>query len=187
MILYHGTDYESALSIMDNGFNNPNTVWLCSEADKTYLVEEKGDNGEALRFAFEAGQIAAANKGSTYSSVGIIRIEMSDETADEELYPDNSCENMTDCWQIDSDRLNQLADEGKVIISLGICENAYNPNLRPFYLATLSSEHYKAVDDPQLEEAIEIVSRCGDFPLEDVIGYLEVDSFDEIFKYKITA
>ena len=154
---YHGTDYESALCILTAGFNAPSSIWLNSELTKTYFVSPDA-NPEAINFAIDAAFIAAAYKNTISPHLAILVLEIDDS----ETFPDDSDESMEkDCIQIDSKYLNELINSGKASLTAKVLENAYNPYLRPCYLAYIYDRHNDAMsfEDEKFESAVKYMSR----------------------------
>ena len=144
MIYYHGTSLQAANSILKTGFNNVTTIWSCSVPTNTYLIQADSDyydKNEALMFAIEAGQIASAMTDTHDTDIVVFEFEMSDETADDNLLPDTSCEGSDGCWCIPDKTLNKLIQIGAVKMRTKCLKNMYIPYLRAFYLANLSKTY----------------------------------------------
>lgn len=156
MTLYHGTNYEAAMNIIENGFESPDTIWSCSEDTMTYFIRETDDEYYALQFAIDAAKISAAHFNSQSTAICVFKIEISDDIFDDEFLPDISCENMNDCYCIESDRLNKLVDTSVIKMSLLRISDAYNMWLRPFYLTGLSE--YYVCNDATLERAMNCIN-----------------------------
>lgn len=155
MLFYHGTSLESAKNIMRYGFCNTIKTWQCSQADKIYMVAADDrfyDCSEAVLFALEAGQIAAAVQGSNETSVAVFEFDISDDIAEDYFLPDVSCESMDGCWCINTDTLNKLIKEHKINMRVKVLQDAYTPYLRIMYLAYLKNT-YVIYKDDKLEEA----------------------------------
>lgn len=164
----HGTDYESALSIMANGFSTAEpTVWTCSDPDLLYVRDSKADGAEF--FTVESGQIAAAYKDSKSTKIGIIKITMTEELAEELVAEDDSCPNMDGCYQIDIDELNRHLSDGSVSVRADIRKDAYIPYFRAFYLAPLCLD-YLQINDPLLLTAMNIINQSQVF-MEEIYDY----------------
>lgn len=167
----HGTDYESALDIVKNGFrSNKSTVWTCSNADMLYVRD--ADNEDTEYLTIEAGQIAAAYRGSNSTRIGVIAIEMSDELADEIVEDDNSCENTEGCYQILIDDLMTYLKTGDIKVTIEVYDDAYVPYMRAFYLSNLNSE-YLQIKDNLLLQAMRVLSNNSVY-IEDIFMYGEV-------------
>lgn len=154
MLFYHGTSLESAKNIMKYGFCTPRKTWWCSESNKIYIVaadDKIRDCNEAVLFALEEGQIAAAVQGSSETSIAVFEFDIPENIADEELLPDISCENMEGCWCIDADTLNELSKEHKINMRVKILQDAYTPYLRVLYLTHLNPT-YVVYEDDKLEQ-----------------------------------
>ena len=162
MIYYHGTSYEAAMNIIKDGFNSPDTIWSCSDDCNTYIIHDKYfddddyDEYEAVEFAISAARISAAYTNSKSDHIAIIIFDIPEDIAESYVLQDSSCENMPDCYQIDSDDLNDLMDKDKIAVQVRIFENSYNQWLRPFYLAGLN-KNYMCIKDPALDAAVEII------------------------------
>lgn len=186
--LYHGTSYEAAIDIIHNGFKSPDTIWSCSELEKTYFVKSKCDDDEdydidrddAVMFAVDASKIAAAHFDSKSTSTFLFELKMSDEIFDEEMSPDISCENADGCWCINSKTLNELISDGTVIMTAYILKDSYNPWLRPFYLYDLS-EYYKT-DDEVLRKVMTCLrqSNVMDSMCDYLFGYSGIEIYTEV-------
>lgn len=119
MKFYHGTDLASGLEIMKNGFHPQNQVFNCSDEEMVYMAGENmnyWDNEstqfeelQAVEFAVEAAQIASADKNSMERDVIVFEIEMDESLVE----PDDSCDGMSDCYQIEATALNQYLLNGK--------------------------------------------------------------------------
>lgn len=167
----HGTDYESALDIVRNGFrSDKSTIWTCSNANMLYVRD--ADDEEAEYLTIEAGQIAAAYNGSNSTCIGIIVIEMSDRLADKIIEDDISCENTDGCYQIFIEDLMEHLKKGNIRVTAKIYGKAYVPYMRAFYLSNLSS-NYMQIKDGLLSQAIKIISGNGIY-IEDIFMYDEV-------------
>lgn len=178
LIYYHGTSYEAMLSIIQNGFNAPDTIWGASDMNDTYVIsaEPEERQSENLEFAIYVGTTAAAKIGSNYPDIAIIRLEF-DEYADLELIEDA----LPYCYSISSSLLNDLIEEGHVKLSIGIMENVYNQYLRPHYLTKLDTRLF---DDPVLIDAIDAIkSTEQDINVHD--RYAPASSFEELKQYTV--
>ena len=166
MLFIHGTDYESAMNIVNNGLmSGHNTVWSCSRDDMLYCrksQDEDGDENEYL--CIESGQIAAAYKNSMSTCIGIVNIDIPDDIADDIVEDDNSCENTYGCYQILIDDILENLD--KIKISVDIYGESYVPYLRPFYISNVS-EQYMVINDPLLKTAIDVIQKSSSF-LEEI-------------------
>lgn len=178
----HGTDYESAMSIVANGLTtDKKTIWTCSRKDMLYVRDS--DNEDAEFLTVESGQIAAAYKDSKSTNIGIVEITMSDELADELVEDDNSCEYTDGCYQIDIDTLNEYIQNGMISIRIVIRKDAYIPYLRAFYMSHLSLD-YMQIDDSTLMYAIEIIAQNGIF-IDEMLEYGDVEATYEIKTSKV--
>lgn len=167
--LYHGTDSESADMIIEKGFKNPDSIWSCSDIRKTYVVKRNDyfddeendyfDCSDAFYFALETAQIAAAHKDSRKTDVSIFRMQMTDEIFEDNFLPDLSCENMENCYCIDSEDLTQLIKSGQITLTRFTVFDAYNQYLRAVFLSRLSP--YYIVKEPLLEDAIDKIKACA--------------------------
>lgn len=169
MILLHGTTYDAFQKIILNGFKDADPVWICSNPNKTYLVAV-GDHyqtDEAVRIAYEAGQIAAAKSNTHCEDIVVFIFDFPDDIADKELYNDISCENTEGFYEINNDTLNKLIDAGKISYDTKTIEHAYIPWLRPFYLAYLNRENIEL--DDKLTSVCEKIRSSG------------IEMYDEIF------
>lgn len=151
MKYYHGTNYDSGLNIMKNGFEHNTTIWNCSNKNLTYLISEEYDDGPytsdkpepndipAFRFATGAAQIAAANSNQLTDQLFVFEFDINENIP---LDEDISCSNMYDCYQIDNKTLNEHIINGDIKINIYLLNKAYVPYLRIFYLKDLSTEFY---------------------------------------------
>lgn len=190
-ILYHGTTMENTIRMIGSNFSSivDETVWNCSDDDMLYMVEKAfdGEENQGLRVAAEAAQIAAAYLGSESSDLVALKLEIPEFMFDEAyVSEDDSCDNMYGCWQIEQNNLEKSCSFGcpteeKIGISVIVLHNAYNRELRPFYLP--ENELLKDLDDQLLAEAVHAVHTSGgiDGIYEDIIGVW--DSEEELGKY----
>lgn len=167
-VFFHGTSMESAMTILNEGFDDcVNTIWSCSDDTKLYLRELKQDSEEddwcedPKYLCIESGKIAAAIQGSQSTSIALFRFEMDEEIADEYVEADDSCENMEDCFQIDKSDLEKLISEGKIKCTLLESKDAYIPYMRVFYLTGVINNDYMDIDDDLLYRSVEIVSKTN--------------------------
>lgn len=179
MKYYHGTDMESGLNIIKSGkFGADATVWNCTSNTTTYVVSEEYDDDPdcAIRFAVEAGQIAAADKDS--KSVNIMIFEF--ESSPDNFLPDCSCENMYDCYEIENDDLNKLIENGEIKMRVLIAEDAYEPYMRIFYLKNLVSNSYYDFADKRLEEVCKNIEKWDSiFFIDEFLGvYSNLTEYD---------
>ena len=178
----HGTDYESAMSIVANGLTTEKkTVWTCSRKDMLYVRDSEKEEAEFL--TVESGQIAAAYKDSKSTNIGLVKITMSDELADELVEDDNSCEGTDGCYQIDIDALNEYVQKGAISITVVIRKDAYIPYLRAFYLSHLSLD-YMQIDDSTLMYAIKIIAQNGIF-IDEMLEYGDIEATYEVKASKV--
>lgn len=162
----HGTSYESAMNILQNGFMDAAKIWDCSMPGIMYFRElpsETEDNYEDSRSdayftAITNGQVAAAYNDSHDTRIGVVVLTMSDELADDIVECDISCENANDCYQIDIDELNKYVNSGNITAKIEIYANAYIPYIRPFYLLDSNSNKYMSIPDKNLKNVIDILN-----------------------------
>lgn len=150
MKYYHGTSYNSGLQILQNGFESGHKIWSCSDSNKIYLVSEKFDNENiiitdfeqkpAVRFATESAQIAAAHVNQKSEDVIVFEFDVND---DVNFSPDMSCINMPDCYEVETNVLNQLICNGVIKMTAYKMKKAYTPYLRVFYLYSLDTNYYR--------------------------------------------
>lgn len=190
-ILYHGTTMENAIRMVGSNFSSivDETVWNCSDNDMLYMVEKDydGEENEGLRIAAEAAQIAAAYLGSESSDLVVLKLEIPESMFDEaDVTEDNSRGNMYGCWQIEQNDLEKSCSfvcptEKEIGVSVIVLHNAYNRELRPFYLP--GNDLLKDLDDQLLAETVHAVHTSGviDDIYKDIIGVW--DSEEELGKY----
>lgn len=173
MIFIHGTDYDSAMSIVKDGLiNGHDTIWTCSRDDMIYCRKQYDDEEDNTFYCIESGQIAAAYKNSMSTKIGILLIDIPDELVEEIVEEDNSCENMYGCYQI---LISDILDnKDKIKLSMNIHKDAYVPYLRPFYLSN-ACENYMTIDDQLLQRAIDIIHDSAAY-IEDIFYYGEVET-----------
>ena len=121
MKYYHGTNYSAAMSIIQNGFKESDTIWNCSYPDYTYLYPVNYDNFDettddplespAFQNAIESGQIAAATVNDLCPVVVVFELDIPD---DAEIYEDTSCENSTDTYEMENCELNAGIKNGSI-------------------------------------------------------------------------
>ncbi len=164
-ILYHGTTMENAITMLGSNFSSivDETVWNCSDDGMLYMVDRDydGEENNGLRFAAEAGQIAAAYLGSKSSDLVVLKFEIP-EYMFEQTYiaEDDSTDNMYGCWQIEQSQLEKSFSIGcpeneEIGVSVIVLHNAYNRELRPFYIPWNS--FLKDIDDPVLRDAVSAI------------------------------
>lgn len=190
-ILYHGTTMENAIAMVGSNFSSivDETVWNCSDDDMLYMVEKDydGEENEGLRFAAEAAQVAAAYLGSESSDLVVLKFEIPEAMFDDAtVSEDDSCDNMYGCWQIEQNDLEKSCSFGcptekEIGVSIIVLHNAYNRELRPFYLP--ENDFLKDLDDQLLAEAVHAVhvSDAVNRIYDDVISVW--DSEEELGKY----
>ena len=163
----HGTSYESAMNILQNGFQDvEQKIWDCSGYG--YMYFRDADSEEAQFMAISNGQIAAAYTNSKETYIAVIVLEMSDELSDEIFEEDLSCENMYDCYQVEINTLNKFIASGDIKAKIQFFDEAYIPYLRPFYLNHITN-HMK-ISDKLLQDAIAVINR-SDVYLEEIFDY----------------
>ncbi len=183
---YHGTTMECARSILKNGFDNEtDTVWNCSDCDKLYVRDENhsnwdNDSNECVFFTVESAQIAAAFKNSQDTSVAVFKFYVANDVAEDYFFEDDSCENMSGCFQIEKSDLVDLIKKGLVRCELYEAKNAYIPYLRVFYLRSFIDSPYMFIGDRLLRQAIELVN-TGDCFIEELSCY---DSLELVCEYE---
>lgn len=160
----HGTDYESAQNILANGLlTDKDTIWTCSDCDMLYVRDmDDEDDDNTLDLCIESGQLAAAYKDSKDTRIGVIRIEMDDDIAEQIVETDDSCENTWGCYQIMIDDLNDLLEAGKIRMHVDIYEDSYVPYLRVFYLSC-APKTYLDFNDDLLVRALDMVNKASIF------------------------
>lgn len=178
--LFHGTDYESAVDILQNGLREDvDTVWTCSRDDMLYMRktdEYEDDPYEIEYLSIVSGQIAAAYKGRNDTRIAILVLEMPDDLAEKIVEIDDSIDTCT-CDNIVRERtyqalkcdINDGIKNGQIKASINVYDNAYVPYLRPFYLVSLSHE-YMVIEDQKLEDAMNVIRKSDAF-------------IDELFTY----
>ena len=136
MKFYHGTTIEAALLIKEEGFTNSVPVWSASNVYMTYMWHT-GDAKESFRNAAENALLAAAVKGTNYSEIAVMELDIPDsEVGDfKPVYPDMSDEFMADrgAWQAANHYLNDGIKNGNIKVSI-YSKYAYNHNFRYFYM-----------------------------------------------------
>ena len=164
MRYYHGTDYESGISILRHGFHSQNRIWNCSNPNHTYLVRDNGDenDNDDISFAINAAQMAAAHKNSNNTNLIIFAFDFDDE-ADEYIMPDMSCPNMDsyNCYQIESEDLNKLIKSNNIKVQIRFVEMGYIPYLRAFYLASPCEDYYTIDYDDLLYDVVMRIKRMS--------------------------
>lgn len=161
--LYHGTSIESAVDILKNGFKNTDRIWNVSFPEHMYFwhSDENSDSSyEDVNFVISAGQLAAAHQASKYNDIAVIILKMSEDIFETEFMPDVSCENMENCYQIDTHVLNNLIKTKKINICAKIIRNAYNPNLRYLYMPVNDDRLYYNYPDEDAKEFCKIMKHC---------------------------
>lgn len=155
MRYYHGTSYDSGMQIIKDGFRKGNKIWNASCKDMIYMVRESYDNEDqyfekmeelpAVRFAIEAGQIAAAHQNQLNKDLMLFEFIIPDDYVIDE---DDSCDNMHDCFQIYFKELNTAISSGDIEVNIYHIHNGYEPYLRIFYLMNLcENPHYSFQDN----------------------------------------
>lgn len=191
-ILYHGTTMENAIRMIGSNFSSivDETVWNCSDDNMLYMVEKDygGEENEGLRIAAEEAQIAAAYLGSESSDLVVLKFEIPETMFDEAMVSeDDSCDNMYYCWQIEQKQLEKSCaivgcpESEEIGVSVIVLRNAYNRELRPFYLP--ENQFLNDLDDPLLSAAVHTV-HVSDVMVgiyEDIIGVW--DSEEKMGKY----
>lgn len=166
MVFLHGTDYDSAMNIINNGLSNEHdTAWDCSRSDMIYCRKKSEEDSEFL--SISSGQLAAAYKNSISTKIGILSIDIPDEIVDEIVEDDDSCDGTYGCYQILIDDILNNID--KIKLSMNIYGDAYVPYLRPFYLTSISHE-YITIEDQLLNAAIRIIEDSSVF-LDEIFCY----------------
>lgn len=191
-ILYHGTTLENAIRMIGSNFSSivDETVWNCSDDNMLYMVEKDydGEENKGLHFAAETAQIAAAYLGSESSDIVVLKFEIPETMFDEAMVSeDDSCDNMYYCWQIEQKQLEKSCsivrcpESEEIGVSVIVLHNAYNRELRPFYLP--ENEFLHDLDDQLLAAAVHAVHTPGvmDGIYDEVIGVW--DSEEEIGRY----
>ena len=185
MVLFHGTSGCAAENIMANGFNPTAVNWICSRKCHTYFVDANYDGeGEwrGFEFAIDSALLCCAISGETDARIGVIKLVIPDELAesakDEYICPDSSCENMTDCYEIDTEWLNTAIANGDVKVFVSY-HDLYKRDLRVFYLAPLVKE-YVNIKDNELREVINHLSSI-DFYNDDLYEYMrQYPNYEEV-------
>lgn len=199
MKYYHGTDYDSGISIIKTGFNPDHTVWNCSSDRVTYLVDELYDNGPygedlndipAIRFALMAGQIAAAHNEQQSDKIIIFELDIPDDVFVEY---DKSCSNMYHCHQINNDILNENIRNKNITMTIHVLHRAYVPCLRIFYLCNLDDNLYIHNNESELDviNVLQKTNTCwfydeymGLFDTSDIIT-IDIEYPDSYFTKKV--
>lgn len=140
MNYYHGTDYESGMQIIKEGFRNKNRIWTCSNRSKTYMAEADPDDNN-LNSVVNNAQLTAAHNDSKSTELIIFEMDISDDTRDNYMYEDMSCPNMEHCWEIDSNTLNRLIRNKEITLKAYVLHDGYIPMFRPLYIATTVAEN----------------------------------------------
>lgn len=171
MKYYHGTNYSAAMSIIQNGFKESDTIWNCSYPDRTYLYPVNYDGFDettndplespAFQTAIESGQIAAATVNDLCPVVVVFELDIPD---DAEIYEDTSYENATDTYEMENCELNAGIKDGSIKGRVYAVDNGYNPNFRPFYLASLYTDqsYYNQPNDELLKLACNAINSASD-------------------------
>lgn len=176
---YHGTALENAEQMFSEGFcSDYKTMWSVSDEDMLYVADEENEI-----IAIDASIISAAVEGSDTDKVGVLIFEMEDDIAEEYFQPDDSCENMSGCYQIRKEELDKLVSEKKVQVILEVRAKSYNPNLRPFYLIGVIRDDgcrpTVMLEDDALYQAVKILQGKKDV---DAVYY---DCIDCIYDYSV--
>lgn len=166
--MYHGTSMESAVKLARNGWDwkkdAPDSNWICSERNQVYAwcglsfalqedriesVEEYepglGHDADAIRYAFESAQIAAAVQNSKENNLVVFgwKVEYDDHDSDEDIAEclegywteDLSCENMSGAFCI----YESILKDAKPDV-VYFCRG-YDPMVRPF-LIPIKNEYF---------------------------------------------
>lgn len=91
MKIYHGTSYEQAQKILNEGFQNVPTNWEVSLENETCFHYDREDEDYARIAAIDSGRIAAALNHSKSEDIYVISIDIDESLIDK--YPDLSCDN----------------------------------------------------------------------------------------------
>ena len=170
MKLYHGTSYLAFLSIMKKGFDSVKTIWTVSDSRLTYLAaDNEYDEQAGFEFAHNAAIIAAAMINQMDDRLVVFEFDFPDQVMDDYVTEDSSCENMYDCYEINSEDLNELIRSGQVSVTIHVLQNAYNPNLRIFCIP-ISNEYLSPLNDPVLERAVRVLNDTEIF-LDEIYEY----------------
>lgn len=180
MLFLHGTTISAACSIIKNGFQNVDTIWTCSDARYTYMVEIGNiyDEMEAVRFACEAAQIAAAKLNVYDTEIVIFGFDFPSDIAGKYLMPDISCANMDGCWCIENNTINKLIQNGEISYSAKIVQNAYIPYLRPFYLMHISQDFIDL--DKDLKNIYDYLKNANISDIYDIIDVSDLCEFNAL-------
>jgi len=185
----HGTSFESGINILEHGLvSNKETVWNCSDPGMIYCrdIDDQGYD-ETLSLSIESGQCTAAYQDSKSTQIAIVRIEMSEDTAEEIVEEDISCPNMYECYQIDIDSLNELIAAGEARLYVDFYEDAYIPYLRLFYIRW-TEEEFMSFDDPVLTRAKKLVSEMDtSYIVDDLMCYGELVESSEYVPVKTNS
>ena len=160
MKFYHGTTKKAASLIKENGFTNSVSVWAPSNVHMTYLWNT-GDEEESFKYAAENALLTAAIKGTKYSEIAIMELDIPDsEVGDfKPVHPDMSDELMADrgAWQAANHYLNDGIKNGNIKVSI-YSKDAYNHNFRYFYMigADSGNMNLSAYHQSQMEIAKEL-------------------------------
>lgn len=177
LIFIHGTDYDSAMSIVKNGLiSGHDTIWTCSRDDMIYCRKQTDEDGDETYLCIESGQLAAAYRNSMSTKIGVLLIDIPDDLVEEIVEDDNSCENMYGCYQILIDDILENSD--RIKLSVDMYGDSYTPYLRPFYLANVCKD-YLVIDDPLLSMAIKVINDSSVF-LEEILYYGGIESHYEL-------
>lgn len=175
-VFLHGTSYDNAVSIIRGGFEYPHrTVWECSNRSMLYVRDASDD--DALFECLSNAKITAAYFGQVNTQLAVVRIEMSEELAEDVVYPDDSCENMYNSYELYLSDITEGIRNGSMRVEVNFFSDSYVPYLRVFYLSTISSNLMR-ISDTVLREAVNAVR--GVEGLDDVLfeyGSI-VDTFD---------
>lgn len=174
----HGTTEENAKKIQETGFfdsRDIDTVWTCSDNRMLYCREVTGlgmeyedEDYEPMQACLENAQIASAYYGSRSDVLGLVWIYVPTDILDEIAEEDCSCENMSDCFQLDKEEIDRYISDpfNPVYYQVDYFEKGYYPDLRPFYLANLMSD-YMVIKDDMLAEAVKVLKNSEAY-LEDL-------------------
>ncbi len=175
--LFHGTTYDNYLSILENGFDSSLTgvmTWNCSDDSAMYFYdldkdvdccEEEDEIKEScIRRAFENAQITAGIQGFNGNKLVVMELHVDDDLCED----DHSCDNMAESATVVESSDISIEDIKNVYIS----DDAYNPHLRFFYIASLGGNNQLNTgdfDDVELQAFNIIASQ--EMYIEDLIYF----------------
>lgn len=192
-IFIHGTSAENARHILGNPSvgkfstfageldKDFTTIWNCSDDNMIYVrdVDAREFDGDALRYAIESGQIAAAKQHSLSKDIAVFIFKIEDEELAEKLFEeDHSCQNMDGCYQINRDDLQNAIVAGKINCTVRFYHDCFKPYLAPFYLTFAASSDYFEFDDPDFEEAVKAIAKADCYV--DAVWEWYEDEYDEV-------